>query len=136
MFGLFSLRKNLRKKQKEKGKVEEIKINSDILIKLDRIIELLEQQQKEDKMRNIHFDTVQIEHLENIVFHLDNIEIDELSGKLIIGNNISTSNDLAESLQMHMNSNDMKKETMSDQSSSNQDSIIKTSKGFRFHYDS
>ncbi|TWD90326.1 hypothetical protein FB550_12290 [Neobacillus bataviensis] len=132
MFGLFSL----RKKQKEKGKVEEIKINSDILIKLDRIIELLEQQQKEDKMRNIHFDTVQIEHLENIVFRLDNIEIDQLSGKLIIGNNISTSNDLAESLQMHMNSNDMKKETMSDQSSSNQDSIIKTSKGFRFHYDS
>jgi len=136
MFGLFSLRKNLRKKQKEKGKVEEIKINSDILIKLDRIIELLEQQQKEDKMRNIHFDTVQIEHLENIVFRLDNIEIDQLSGKLIIGNNISTSNDLAESLQMHMNSNDMKEETMSDQSSSNQDSIIKTSKGFRFHYDS
>ena len=136
MFGLFSLRKNLRKKQKEKGKVEEIKINSHILIKLDRIIELLEQQQKEDKMRNIHFDTVQIEHLENIVFRLDNIEIDQLSGKLIIGNNISTSNDLAESLQMHMNSNDMKKETMSDQSSSNQDSIIKTSKGFRFHYDS
>ena len=132
MFGLFSL----RKKQKEIEKVEEIKINSHILIKLDRIIELLEQQQKEDNMRNIHFDTVQIEHLENIVFHLDNIEIDELSGKLIIGNNISTSNDLAESLQMHMNSNDMKKETMSDQSSSNQDSIIKTSKGFRFHYDS
>jgi len=132
MFGLFSL----RKKQKEKEKVEEIKINSHILIKLDRIIELLEQQHKEDNMRNIHFDTVQIEHLENIVFHLDNIEIDELSGKLIIGNNISTSNDLAESLQMHMNSNDMKKETMSDQSSSNQDSIIKTSKGFRFHYDS
>lgn len=132
MFGLFSL----RKKQKEKVKVEEIKINSDILIKLDRIIELLEQQQKEDKMRNIHFDTVQIEHLENIVFRLDNIEIDQLSGKLIIGNNISTSNDLAESLQMHMNSNEMKEETMSDQSSSNQDSIIKTSKGFRFHYDS
>ena len=132
MFGLFSL----RKKQKEIEKVEEIKINSHILIKLDRIIELLEQQQKEDNMRNIHFDTVQIEHLENIVFHLDNIEIDELSGKLIIGNNISTSNDLAESLQMHMNSNLMKKETMSDQSSSNQDSIIKTSKGFRFHYDS
>ncbi|MEH7548431.1 MULTISPECIES: hypothetical protein [Bacillaceae] len=132
MFGLFSI----LKKQKEKEKVEEIKINSPILIKLDRIIELLEQQQKEDNMRNIHFDTVQIEHLENIVFRLDNIEIDQLSGKLIIGNNISTSNDLAESLQMHMNSNDMKKETMSDQSSSNQDRIIKTSKGFRFHYDS
>ena len=132
MFGLFSL----RKKQKEKEKIEEIKINSSILNKLDRIIELLEQQQKQGNMKNIHFDTVQIEHLENIVFRLDNIEIDQLSGKLIIGNNISTSNDLAESLQMHMNSNDMKKETMSEQSSSNQDSIIKTSKGFRFHYDS
>ena len=132
MFGLFSL----RKKKKEKEKVEEIKINSHILTKLDRIIELLEQQQKEGNRRNIHFDKVQIEHLENIVFRLDNIEIDELSGKLIIGNNISTSNDLAESLQMHMNSNDMKKETMSDQASSNQDNIIKTSKGFRFHYDS
>ncbi|MCM3728617.1 hypothetical protein M3226_23500 [Neobacillus cucumis] len=132
MFGLFSM----RKKQKEKEKVEEIKINSPILIKLDRIIELLEQQQKDGNMRNIHFDTVKIDHLENIVFRLDNIEIDQLSGKLIIGNNISTSNDLAESLQMHMNSNDMKKETMSDQSSANQDSIIKTSKGFRFHYDS
>jgi len=132
MFGLFSS----RKKQKEKEKAEEVNINSHVLIKLDRIIELLEQQQKEGNMRNIHFDTVQIEHLENIVFRLDNIEIDQLSGKLIIGNNISTSNDLAESLQMHMNSNDMKKETMSDQSSSNQNSIIKTSKGFRFHYDS
>ena len=132
MFGLFSS----RKKQKEKEKAEEVNINSHVLIKLDRIIELLEQQQKEGNMKNIHFDTVQIEHLENIVFRLDNIEIDQLSGKLIIGNNISTSNDLAESLQMHMNSNDMKKETMSDQSSSNQNSIIKTSKGFRFHYDS
>jgi PBP1b-binding outer membrane lipoprotein LpoB len=132
MFGLFSI----RRKQKDKEKAEEVKINSPILIKLDRIIELLEIQQKADNMRNIHFDTVQIDHLENIVFHLDNIEIDELSGKLIIGNNISASNDLAESLQMHMNSNDMKKETKSEQSSSNQDSIIKTSKGFRFHYDS
>jgi|1185.fasta_scaffold1784256_1 hypothetical protein len=132
MFGLFSM----RRKQKDKEKAEDVNINSPILIKLDRIIELLEIQQKADNMRNIHFDTVQIDHLENIVFHLDNIEIDELSGKLIIGNNISASNDLAESLQMHMNSNDMKKETMSDQSSSNQDSIIKTSKGFRFHYDS
>jgi PBP1b-binding outer membrane lipoprotein LpoB len=132
MFGLFSI----RRKQKDKEKAEDVNINSPILIKLDRIIELLEIQQKADNMRNIHFDTVQIDHLENIVFHLDNIEIDELSGKLIIGNNISASNDLAESLQMHMNSNDMKKETMSDQSSSNQDSIIKTSKGFRFHYDS
>jgi CCR4-NOT transcriptional regulation complex NOT5 subunit len=132
MFGLFSM----RRKQKDKEKAEDVNINSPILIKLDRIIELLEIQQKAENMRNIHFDTVQIDHLENIVFHLDNIEIDELSGKLIIGNNISASNDLAESLQMHMNSNDMKKETMSDQSSSNQDSIIKTSKGFRFHYDS
>ncbi|MEH7116227.1 hypothetical protein V7128_02215 [Neobacillus vireti] len=133
MFGLFSS----RKKQKEKEKAEEVNINSHVLIKLDRIIELLErQQQKEGNMRNIHFDTVQIEHLENIIFRLDNIEIDQLSGKLIIGNNISTSKDLAESLQMHMNSNDLKEKTMSDQSSSNQDRIIKTSKGFRFHYDS
>jgi hypothetical protein len=132
MFGLFSM----RKKRKDKEKVEDIKLNSPILIKLDRIIELLETQQKEGNGRNIHFDTVQIEHLENIVFHLDHIEIDELSGKLIIGNNISASNDLADSLQMHMNSADIKKNTMSDQSSSNQDRIIKTSKGFRFHYDS
>ncbi|MEH7413934.1 hypothetical protein V7266_01420 [Neobacillus drentensis] len=132
MFGLFSL----RKKQKETVKAEETKINSHIMIKLDRIIELLEQQQKEGNRRNIQFDKVQIEHIENMVFRLDNLEIDELSGKLIIGNNISTSNDLAESLQMHMNSNDMKKETMSDPSSSDHDNIIKTSKGFRFHYDS
>lgn len=129
MFGLFSFRK--KKNEKE----EENKLNSHIINKLDRIIELLEQQPSESRMRNIHFDTVQIEHLENIVFRLDNIKIDELSGKLIIGNNISTTNELAESLNMQLNPKDIKKETMSEKSPSNEDNIIKTSKGFRFHYD-
>ncbi|PLS10345.1 hypothetical protein [Neobacillus cucumis] len=129
MFGLFSFRK--KKNEKE----EENKLNSHIINKLDRIIELLEQQPSESRMRNIHFDTVQIEHLENIVFRLDNIKIDELSGKLIIGNNISTTNELAESLNMQLNPKDIKKETMSAKSPSNEDNIIKTSKGFRFHYD-
>ncbi|WP_160725545.1 hypothetical protein [Bacillus sp. USDA818B3_A] len=132
MFGFFSL----RKKQKGTEKAEEMRINSHILNKLDQIIELLEQQQRDGNKRHIQFEKVQIENIENIVYRLDNIEIDELSGKLIIGNNISTSNDLAESIQMQLNGDKMKKETMADSSSADQDNIIKTSKGFRFHYDS
>ena len=131
MFGLFSLRK-----QKRTERVEETRVNSHILNKLDRIIELLEQQQREANRRNIQFEKVQIENIENIVYRLDNIEIDELSGKLIIGNNISTSSDLAESIQRQLNGDKMKKETMADPSSANQDNIIKTSKGFRYHNDS
>ncbi|PFN83308.1 hypothetical protein COJ85_27790 [Bacillus sp. AFS076308] len=131
MFRFFSLRNKLKEKEAEN------KISSNIMTKLDRIIELLEQQQKEKGVRNIHFDTVQIEHLENIVFRLDNIEIDQLSGKLIIGNNISTTNDIAEALNLQVDPKNAKKETMSDKSkSSNQKNIIKTTKGFRFHYDS
>ncbi|MFS0644363.1 hypothetical protein [Siminovitchia sp. 179-K 8D1 HS] len=98
-------------KQQEK----EDKINSLILAKLDRMIELLEQQQlqkqpqeqpqqpkEESGGKTIHFDHVQIDHLENIIFRLDNIEIDELSGKLLIGTNISGSEEFAASLGQKM----------------------------------
>ncbi|MEH7096413.1 hypothetical protein [Neobacillus vireti] len=131
MFWIFS-----KKKQKEKEQVEEPIPASHLIAKLDQIIELLEQQQNQRNARNIHFDTVQIDHLENIVFHLDKIDIDELSGKLIIGNNISTTNDLAEALNQQINPKGSKSEEMSDKTSSNQETLIKTSKGFRFHYDS
>jgi hypothetical protein len=110
-------------------------LTSRLISKLDQIIELLEQQQNQRNARNIHFDTVKIDHLENIVFHLDKIDIDELSGKLIIGNNISTTNDLAEALNRQINPKGTKSEEISDKTSSNQEPI-KTSKGFRFHYDS
>ncbi|MDV2888088.1 hypothetical protein RYX45_23275, partial [Alkalihalophilus pseudofirmus] len=65
----------------KKKKVEKTnKINSLLLTKLDRLIELLEKQQKETEGNNIHLEHVQIDHLENIIFRLDNIEIDQLSG--------------------------------------------------------
>ena len=74
----------LKKKQKEKAE----QVNSLIENKLDRIIELLEQKEQESTAKTIQFDYVHIDHLENLVFRLDNIDIDELSGKLVIGNNI------------------------------------------------
>ncbi|MDR4944953.1 hypothetical protein [Neobacillus cucumis] len=126
MFGLFSL----RNKKSEKEIREENKLNSDILTKLDRIIELLEQQQTETSTRNIHFDSVQIDHLENIIFRLDKIEVDELSGKLIIGNNINTTSDIADVLKMELNPD---KESSSEKSTIGSNKITKTTKGFRFH---
>jgi hypothetical protein len=124
MFKLFSF----KKKQKEK----ENQINSHIISRLDRIIELLEQQPKGNESKNIHFDHVQIDHLENIVFRLDNIEIDELSGKLVIGNNIMTTEDLAKPLMLKIDKENAKKETMPDTTRSNPEKIVKTSKGYRF----
>jgi hypothetical protein len=121
MFNFFSF----KKKQQEN-------INSQIVPRLDRIIELLEQQQKENAGKNIHFDSVQIEHLENIVFHLDNIDIGELSGKLVIGNNIHSTKDLAESLVLKVDKKNAKKEAMAEASSSDLEQIEKTPKGFRF----
>ncbi|MFC3885536.1 hypothetical protein ACFOU2_19490 [Bacillus songklensis] len=123
MFKYFSF----KKKQKEK----ENNVNSLIVTKLDRIIELLEQKQKEGAVKTIHFDHVQIDHLENIVFRLDNIEIDELSGKLVIGNNISSTEDLPESLVLKIDKEMAKKEAMSE-TSPPQEQMVKTSKGYRF----
>ncbi len=108
MFKFFSF----KKKQTEK----ENNTDSLIVTRLDRIIELLEQQQKESAVKNIHFDHVQIDYLENIVFRLDNIDIDELSGKLVIGNNIMSSEDLAKSLVQKVDKENAKKEAMSESS--------------------
>ena len=125
MFRFFSFKKD----QKENN------VNSLIVKKLDRIIELLEQQKTESPIRNIHFDHVQIDHLENIVFRLDNIEIDELSGKLVIGNNIRSTEELAQSLVSNFDKKKAKKEAKSETASPYQEQMQKTPKGFRFRND-
>jgi hypothetical protein len=119
---------------KKKRKENENNNTPLLMTKLDRIIELLEQQQQEkgNSGNNIHIDHVQIDRLENIVFRLDNIEIDELSGKLIIGNNINATEDLAKPLIQKINKENAKKEAMSETTSSDQTNIEKTSKGYRF----
>ncbi|WP_428910588.1 hypothetical protein [Niallia sp. Krafla_26] len=111
-----------KKKQKEEN------INPLILTKLDRIIELLEQKEKgsEDK-------TIQIDHLENLTFQLDNLDIDVLSGKLMIGNNIMSKENLSE-LDLKINSSLLKKESLSE-TSAPKENIVKTSKGYRFRND-
>ncbi|OIK10421.1 hypothetical protein BIV60_21495 [Bacillus sp. MUM 116] len=129
MFNFFSF----RKKQKNK----ENQLSPLIISKLDRIIELLEKQQLENpqnnqKGNNLHFDHVQVDHLENIVFRLDNIEIDELSGKLIIGNNITGSEELAKSLIQKTDKEKAKQEAMSETESSDEAQMMKTAKGYRF----
>ncbi|MEH7384564.1 hypothetical protein V7147_03975 [Bacillus sp. JJ1521] len=116
------------KKQKEK------QINPLLLTKLDRIIELLEQKEKGNEAKSIQIDHVQIDHLENLTFQLDNLDIDELSGKLMIGNNIMSKGDLSESLDLKVNSNLLKKESLSE-TSAPQEKIEKTSKGYRFRND-
>lgn len=129
MFNFFSF----KKKQKEKDNQ-----NSLILTRLDQIIELLEQQQqqqKESSIKNFHFDHIQINHLENIVFRLDNIEIDELSGKLVIGNNITSTEELAKSLVLKVDKENAKKEAMAEASPSQQEQIVQTPNGFRFRKD-
>ncbi|MDR6997627.1 hypothetical protein [Neobacillus niacini] len=102
------------------------------MTKLDRIIELLEKQQNDHKSKNIHFDHVQVDHLENIVFRLDNIEIDELSGKLIIGNNITGSEELTKPLIQKIKKENAKQEAMTESESSDDAKMTKTAKGFRF----
>ncbi|MCM2533221.1 hypothetical protein NDK43_13465 [Neobacillus pocheonensis] len=124
MFKYFSF----KKRQIEK----ENKFAPLILTKLDRIIELLEHKQKETEVKNIHFDHVQIDNLENIVFRLDNLEIDELSGKLIIGNNIGSTEDLSDPLFFKIDKENSKKETMSETTSPTQKKMTKTAKGYRF----
>jgi hypothetical protein len=125
MFKFFSF----KKKPKEKDE----KINSLILAKLDRMIELLEQQQKETGGKNIHLEHVQIDHLENIIFQLDNIEIDELSGKLLIGTNISGSEDFAASIVQKIDKENTKKEAKgASEETPSQQKMTKTSKGYRF----
>jgi hypothetical protein len=125
MFNFFSF----KKKPKEKDE----KINSLILAKLDRMIELLEQQQKETGGKNIHLEHVQIDHLENIIFQLDNIEIDELSGKLLIGTNISGSEDFAASIVQKIDKENTKKEAKgASEETPSQQKMTKTSKGYRF----
>lgn len=93
---------------------------------------MLEQQQKESSAKSIHFDHVQIDHLENIVFRLDNIEIDDLSGHLVIGNNISSAEDLTKPLILKLDKEKMKKEAVSETAPSPEEQMVKTSKGFRF----
>ncbi|WP_052352795.1 hypothetical protein [Neobacillus dielmonensis] len=129
MFRLFSNRNKLKEKKETNSDI-------DILTKLDRIIELLEKQQNKESSRAIHFDKVQIDHLENIVFHLDNLEIDTLSGKLIIGNHITSAEDFAESLKLKIDQESVKRETMADSSLSTPEKMVNTSKGYRFHYNS
>ncbi|XJZ25705.1 hypothetical protein ACF5W4_09785 [Bacillota bacterium Lsc_1132] len=124
MFNFFSF----KKQQKEK----ENHINSLIATKLERIIELLEQKQTDHAVKNFHFDHVQIDHLDSIVFRLDNIEIDELSGKLIIGNNINGTEELAKSLIHKADKEHTKKEAKAEADSPRKEQIIKTSKGYRF----
>lgn len=121
MFKFFSF----KKKQKENN------VNSLIITKLDRIIELLEEKQKEGPAKTIHFDHVQIDHLENLTFRLGNIEIDELSGKLVIGNNINSSEDLPKSLALKVDKELEKKGAMAEAPPS-QEQMIKTSRGFSF----
>lgn len=124
MFKYFSF----MKKQKEK------QINPLILTKLDRIIELLEQKEKGSAAKTIQIDHVQIDHLENLTFRLDNLDIDELSGKLMIGNNIMSKENFSESLNLKVNSDLLKKETLSE-TSAPKGKIVKTSKGYRFRND-
>jgi hypothetical protein len=126
-----------------KRKRKEEKVNSLLITKLDRIIELLEKQQNaETSGKNIHLEHVQIDHLENIIFRLDNIEIDELSGKLLIGTNISGSEDFAASIIQKVDKQGLKQEAMkeeTDVSEENQEEpladhskMMKTPKGYRF----
>lgn len=117
-----------KKKQKEK------RINSLILTKLDRIIELLEQKEKGSAAKTIQIEHVQIDHLENLTFRLDNLDIDELSGKLMIGNNIMSKENLSESFDLKVNSDLLKKESLSE-TSNPKEKIEKTSKGYRFKND-
>lgn len=126
MFGFFSK----KKKQKEKDD----KLYSDILIKLTLIAELLERQQQAKDSRNIHIDKVQIDYLENMVFRLDSLEIEELSGKLVIGNNISSTEDLTNALKLKIDKESAKQEAMSESSSSDEKKMDNTPKGYRFHY--
>lgn len=101
---------------KKKRKVDNT--NSLLLKKLDRVIELLEQQQTgAAPEKNINLEHVQIDHLENIIFRLDNIEIDELSGKLLIGTNISGSEDFAASVIQKVDKQVFKQEAMADATS-------------------
>ncbi|WP_026575094.1 hypothetical protein [Bacillus sp. UNC438CL73TsuS30] len=129
MFKFFSFRKKKEVKQASPHLPH-------ILTKLDRIIELLETQQqetlKEEKQGgNIHLEHVQIDHLENINFQLEKIEIDELSGKLLIGNNISGSEELAKSIIQKIEKEN-EKEVMVETASDDEQKIMKTPKGYRF----
>lgn len=124
MFNFFSFRKKQEKRENQLSPL--------IMTKLDRIIELLEKQQNDHKSKNIHFDHVQVDHLENIVFRLDNIEIDELSGKLIIGNNITGSEELTKPLIQKIKKENAKQEAMTESESSDDAKMTKTAKGYRF----
>lgn len=123
MFNFFPF----KKKQKEKAE----QVNSLIENKLDRIIELLEQKEQESTAKTIQFDYVHIDHLENLVFRLDNIDIDELSGKLVIGNNIISTEDLPQSLIRKVDKDMLKNKSMSE-TSAPKEKVAKTSKGYRY----
>lgn len=126
MFNFFPF----KKKQKEKAE----QVNSLIENKLDRIIELLEQKEQKEQestAKTIQFDHVHIDHLENLVFRLDNIDIDELSGKLVIGNNIISTEDLPQSLIRKVDKDMLKNKSMSE-TSAPKEKVAKTSKGYRY----
>ncbi|WP_462410485.1 hypothetical protein [Neobacillus sp. Marseille-QA0830] len=127
MFKFFSF----HKKPPEKSN----KTDPLLLSKLDRIIQLLEQIQKEESSKNIHFDHVQIDYLENITFRLDSLDIDELSGKLIIGNHIGSTEDLSDPLIFKINKEKAKQTTMEETAAQGQEKMTKTERGFRFRHD-
>ncbi|WP_251550411.1 hypothetical protein [Neobacillus muris] len=106
------------------------RVNSLIVTKLDRIIELLEQKQNEGAGNTFHFDHVELDQIENMIFRLDSIEIDQLSGKLIIGNHISSTEDLAKTLHEKVDKEMAKKQVLSE-TSSLEKKMEKTSKGYR-----
>jgi hypothetical protein len=136
MFTFFSLLKKHDKKE-NKG-------NSLILEKLDRMITLLEQllnqqqqlpeqsqqETKGDDGNTIRVDHVQIDHLENVIFRLDHIDIDELSGRLLIGTNISGPEDFAASFVQKMEQ-DTKKKTKAENSEM-MPTFTETSTGYTF----
>jgi hypothetical protein len=118
---------SIRKKQSDS-------LSPQILNKLDRIIELLEQQHQPNgtDAKTIHFENVHIERLENITFQLDRIEIDDLSGKLMIGNNITASEELAKQLMEKLDKEKLKEEASPESPSHADPNVTKTEKGYRF----
>lgn len=106
--------------------------NSSIDRKLDRIIELLEEMQKEKPAKNFTIDHVQIDHLENLTFRLGNIDIDELSGKLVIGNNIMATEEWTDQLVQKIDKEKAKEEAVAKKAPSQFEQVISTPRGFRY----
>ena len=131
MFNFFPFKK---KKQKEKAEqvnsLIENKVRSNYRAIRTERTEGTEKEQ-ESTAKTIQFDYVHIDHLENLVFRLDNIDIDELSGKLVIGNNIISTEDLPQSLIRKVDKDMLKNKSMSE-TSAPKEKVAKTSKGYRY----